>query len=223
LERSDGAQPDVSRSFRRSWWLLAGCCALAVVVVVAELLTYRWRAMVNSSAYPLFGGRCAVYQCAQILARSYWIATHRTSTRSYDLLVMAARQCVVAALVLAAVAWAAPAAARQAARFRQVPAPGPAEPALSGRLAGLVLACSTVAAAGAAGGLASAILQHPIPGEGVPRPLLGVSAGWPWYLSSNLLLGIEASLAVAIALGLAARSRRPAASQRPTPGTRQIR
>ncbi len=63
---------------------------------------------------------------------------------------------------------------------------------------------------GLAAGAASALLQLPIPNSGVTQTVVGSSVGWPWYLSSNLLLAVEAMLAVGLAVAVASwRQHRP--------------
>jgi hypothetical protein len=174
---------------------------LAAVLVACEIAAYRWRASVDSF-------NCSL-GCPRIYYRdqSWLTETHVASTATYDLVVMVARQCVVIALAVLAAALAGPALADHTTR------PDRSRPAVvaASAAAGLLLT-------GLAAGVASALLQLPVPGDGVSHQVIGLNVGWPWYWSSNLLLAVEAMLVVALAAGVPAWRRRRRALAGPQTG-----
>jgi hypothetical protein len=189
------ALPAARRPLGRMLVTVLSLGLLAAVGVACEVAAYRWRALVDS-AYCGLG-------CPPVHYRDQsWLSlTHMGPTGTYDVVVMVARQCVVIALAILAAALIAPALAGHTTRAHRTQDPR------RRRFAAMTVAAALLLA-GVAGGVASALLQLPIPGDGVSHQVIGLNVGWPWYWSSNLLLAVEAMLAVALSVSVVGRRHR---------------
>jgi hypothetical protein len=185
-----------SKRPHKAFWVWAGLAGLAAVVVAAEVAAYSWRASVDARQRCGLGCPSVSYR-----DRAWWVFMHLISTRAYDILVMAARQCVVIALALVGAVFVAPVVTAYLARRRQSSDKAPG--ALRRGIGVLAIGLPGLALVGVAAGLISALLQHPIPNDGASFEVAGLSVGWPWYLSNNVLLAAEAMLALAFAVGVA--------------------